>query len=495
MTGVLCKSCQTSVDSLKMQYDAIRARVHTVLAKSQPPAPVPLVATAPVPAAAPARVPPRATRTPAAVRKSVVIKTYLSKVISVVAREVTKAAKQLRAFTLESPLTQMLETIKVACPALNKLLKEVSEGDSKDKRNWFQTMVVNLLLFRNSQRANWVQKRLSLFLLQNRCPKAVFEVLHKLGISMSYTASLATLKTFSNGGVKKLESWKASGQRLMGVVDNINFRIVASEEISTSPNKVVNATIGFITPLRIPNPVERTAENLQPQRPPTALPDAFYYQRDTEFARCKKVVVRMIGRVLANHIPELSVLMPLVSPPLTHAFSEHTSKVSDIQGNEILFIDENEDPGGILDYYWVSLFCNTAFFNPSQTSLQNILNQYSPEGIVFLGGDLRTVELFTSQQRQRRNGTDEESWSRMRFMALDFHLLMNLADVSATLFACLPVSTRVRLPVESQLSRKQTPFIQPRALSNDMARPRHRRYFAKCKTGCTGSSPLTRRRT
>jgi len=59
------------------------------------------------------------------------------------------------------------------------------------------------------------------------------------------------------------------------------------------------------------------------------------------------------------------------------------------------------------------------------------MNKYCPEGDIFLGGDQRTIEMFTAQQRQAANGNREEQWSRFHFMSLDFHLLINLADVRA----------------------------------------------------------------
>jgi hypothetical protein len=58
------------------------------------------------------------------------------------------------------------------------------------------------------------------------------------------------------------------------------------------------------------------------------------------------------------------------------------------------------------------------------------LQKYSPDGVVFFGGDQLTTERFGSVQQQRRNGNDDEKWSRFRFFSLEFHLLMNLADVS-----------------------------------------------------------------
>ena len=57
------------------------------------------------------------------------------------------------------------------------------------------------------------------------------------------------------------------------------------------------------------------------------------------------------------------------------------------------------------------------------------MNTYQPTETLFLCGDQLTAERFRSQQAERSNGSPEESWERLRFGSLDFHLIMNLADV------------------------------------------------------------------
>jgi len=57
------------------------------------------------------------------------------------------------------------------------------------------------------------------------------------------------------------------------------------------------------------------------------------------------------------------------------------------------------------------------------------MEKYSPEGTIFFGGDQLTTERFRSLQKQRANGNRSEKWGRMKFFSLEFHLLINLADV------------------------------------------------------------------
>lgn len=158
----------------------------------------------------------------------------------------------------------------------------------------------------------------------------------------------------------------------MLVVDNINFRFNASEEVSQNRSKIVNATIGIALPTRIPNPFPPTPENLAPQGLPTALPSGFYLQTAAEHAACVQTLTLLIGRVLADFFPTLQMLKPVINKALTHAQSEHTSKATEQQGTEILFLDENKssDVPHILDYLTVRSsfspnFLNQTHFYPS----------------------------------------------------------------------------------------------------------------------------------
>jgi len=280
------------------------------------------------------------------------------RIVDIIHREVNKVSSDLsKTYELAAPVVDIVATIFQKAPALYNILDKATHVDGRaDTRDFFLSAVVSILLFRESQRSNWMQKHLSLFLLFHRCPKAVFGVLHRCGISLSYTASLESLRELSERSFEKLELWQQQGKRLMCVLDNINFRIQSSEEISTNRTKVVNATIGFIAPLRVPNPVQRGEENWPTLSPATRLRDYFYRQSPAELQACKAALVQLIGRVWAAHLPEMAFLKPLVSKPLAHAFSEHTTKVTELQGTEILFLDENkaEDVPGILDYMMVS---------------------------------------------------------------------------------------------------------------------------------------------
>jgi len=298
------------------------------------------------------------------VQKPNYVKEQIPQMVKLVKREIHKGEKQSRELEITSPAKEMVEVVRKSCWVLHNLLEAASDGDGsrQDKRESFVTAVISILLFRDSQRSSWLQKRLSLFLLFHRCPKVVFQALNRCGLSLSYTASLDSLRDLSKKGLEKLETWKQAKKQLMGVVDNINFRIVASEEISTTSTRTVNATIGFLTPMRVKNPVPKTPGNLMPQLLPTKLPADFYFQTEVEWLSCKKMVVHLIGRVLADHVPGLEALKKVVSSPLPHPHSEDARLVTDVQGTEILFLDENksEDIPGILDYFMVRCFVSIA---------------------------------------------------------------------------------------------------------------------------------------
>jgi len=252
-----------------------------------------------------------------------------------------------------------MRIVRSNCWALHGFLDPASGSDKRQGgRDSFLIAAINILLYRQSQRSNWMQKQISLLLLYHRCPKAVFSVFHRCGLCLSYTASLDALRDLSSGALRKLEIWKEDNEDLMAVVDNINFRIVASEEVSTNRNQVVNATIGLVTRIRIPNPIPTTDDNRPQLLTATDLRPYFYKQTDAEWKAARDVVIQLLGRVLADHIPELGFLKPMVSQPLTHPHSEWTSQPTDIQGTEILFLDENksDDIPLILDYFSVSIF-------------------------------------------------------------------------------------------------------------------------------------------
>lgn len=65
------------------------------------------------------------------------------------------------------------------------------------------------------------------------------------------------------------------------------------------------------------------------------------------------------------------------------------------------------------------------------------MNTYCPLGSIFVAGDQLTAVRFESAQRQAANGNDAEKWTRLKFFSVDFHFLMNLADVSNLYSSCL----------------------------------------------------------
>ena len=278
------------------------------------------------------------------------------RIVDIIHREVNKVSHSLQGdFDVKSPFQNIIATVFDKAPALYDFLDKATHREGRtDTRDFFITAAVNVLLFRKSQRSNWMQKQLSLFLLYHRCPKSVFGVLHRCGISLSYTASLEALRELAKGCLEKLALWHSQGKQLMVVVDNINFGINASEEVSTNKGKIVDANIGFVATLRVPNPVNTTEETTRPQLSnPNALRNYFYRQTDEEVLACRTTLVQLIGRVWAAHIPQLAFLKPLVDKVLTHAYSEHTRKVTEMQGTEILFLNQNlsDHNPAIMDYF------------------------------------------------------------------------------------------------------------------------------------------------
>jgi len=209
---------------------------------------------------------------------------------------------------------------------------------------------LSILLYRRSQKANALQKRVSLYLLFQRAPKAVFHLLNKLGCCLSYGASIKALEETSSHMATNLA--KLRGQRVMGVIDNINFTTTVSEETSaTKKSTRINAVLGFVAVLRVPNPFEEG----EPQMDATQLPSNFFFQTPTETTKIVNTLVTLMARVLVKHTPALGGLGKIVSKPLTHQFSNFTSQPLTEQGIEILFYDENksDEVPHILDYTWV----------------------------------------------------------------------------------------------------------------------------------------------
>lgn len=209
-----------------------------------------------------------------------------------------------------------------------------------------------MLLFRRSQANSNLQRKVSLYLLFTRVPKRVFMLLSKTGICLSYEGSLAVLKDSSTSALSTLDQWRNQNARFLVVFDNINFSIKVSEETTASRNRMVHATIGLLAQLRVPNPVSRTVENLQPQRTPTQLPPTFFYHNGDEQSLITEALTILFGRVFAGDQPSLTKYL---KKPLTHPNSEWTTKATEEFGTEILFLDENksEDLPAILDYFAV----------------------------------------------------------------------------------------------------------------------------------------------
>jgi hypothetical protein len=272
--------------------------------------------------------------------------------VDILTRELRKVAMNTKSLKPTRSLQAAAAVARQRAPTVLNLLGEITAGKREDQRVGQLLAATAVLLFRQSNKTSFFQKKMGLYLLFKRCPKAVFGVLHKCGISVCYEASLDALKETSTRVLDNLQRWKQQGKKLMAVVDNINFTITASEETASNKNKTINATIGFITPLRIPNPVEHTLQNQLPQKNPTHLPPGFYFQTQEEVAVTTEIVTILIARVLVAHSPELAHMKKLVDKPLSHAYSEYTAKATEEQGTEILFLDENKstDIPAILDY-------------------------------------------------------------------------------------------------------------------------------------------------
>ena len=237
-----------------------------------------------------------------------------------------------------------------------KLLKDVTTAQRANERDSMLQSACAVMLFRKSQRSSVLQKKLALYLLYNRCPKAVFGVLHRCGVSLSYEGALGALKETSTRALEKLEKWKEEGCRLMAVADNINFSVTASEDTIDAKTKKINATIGYLIRNRVDNPIEQTEENLAPQKKATQLHSGFLFQTTEELTLLTEVLTTLFGRVLADYYPALKALKGFVDQPITHAYSDYTKLATEDQGTEILFLDENKstDIPGILDYFAVS---------------------------------------------------------------------------------------------------------------------------------------------
>jgi hypothetical protein len=248
-------------------------------------------------------------------------------------------------------LAQTLETVQESGGTLLSTLQESSAPESSGRRGHLFAAAC-LLLFRRSQTNSNLQRKVSLYLLFKRCPKAVFLLLNRCGICLSYEGSLAALKESSSSALGNLDKWAIDHARFLAVFDNINFTIKVSEETLSSRNRMVHATIGFLGKFRVPNPIPQSEENLLPQRTPMQLPGSFIYHNEEERGLINDTLTILFGRVLAGNLPSLSRFL---KKPLSHPYSEWTCKITEEFGTEILFLDENksEDVPAILDYFAV----------------------------------------------------------------------------------------------------------------------------------------------
>jgi len=291
----------------------------------------------------------------------------------------------------DAALTEAATLMSLHAKTLESLLKEASKAERADQREGMMLSVMSVLLFRKSQRSNFMQRKLSLYLLFTRCPKAVFSLLHRCGVSLSYEGSLNALKGTSKRALEKLEKWKAQG-RLMAVADNINLTIGQT---------TINATIGHILALRVPNLTEKTPEKLAPQRPPTSLPSTFVHHTPEEVSEMREVLTIMVGRVLVAHNPALAPLKGWVNSPIEHAQSAFTKLRTEECGTEILFLDENKsvDIPQILDYFAVSPFFSLFPPLPALHSLK---------ALTFFASTRNTRRKEKRRRRRRRRKDKKE---------------------------------------------------------------------------------------
>jgi hypothetical protein len=114
------------------------------------------------------------------------------------------------------------------------------------KRPLLTTVVACILAYTRSQKSNMLQGQIGYFLVASKTPKPVIEVLHRLGVSVTYETVLKKFKKIAEIAAVDLRIWAALMLAFFISFDNANFYARVRDQRENHQAEMINYTVGWV---------------------------------------------------------------------------------------------------------------------------------------------------------------------------------------------------------------------------------------------------------
>ena len=114
------------------------------------------------------------------------------------------------------------------------------------RRQRWLTVVTAGLVHCRSQKKNLLAANVGYFLFASKTPKRVIEIIHRLGLSISYESIVHTLRRLAKQAAFDLRKWAASCPAFFISFDNLNFYAHVRDQRLLNRNQMINYTAGYI---------------------------------------------------------------------------------------------------------------------------------------------------------------------------------------------------------------------------------------------------------
>jgi hypothetical protein len=114
------------------------------------------------------------------------------------------------------------------------------------RQTLLMTVVICVLSYARSQKSNLLQTHVGYFLAASRTPKAVIEVLHRLGLSLKYDSITDPFRNVAKLSAEDLKTFVSTFPSFFVSFDNANFYARVRDETLHNIAEMLNYTVGCI---------------------------------------------------------------------------------------------------------------------------------------------------------------------------------------------------------------------------------------------------------
>ncbi|KAL1686720.1 hypothetical protein GGG16DRAFT_63723 [Schizophyllum commune] len=346
----------------------------------------------------------------------------MSRLLPVIQKE-GRRIKEIMSHGRDLPLIQLVEEfsldkladeIQEKAPVIWSILCDASGGDTGGEDGEVLTTMCAMMGVLRSQRANDFQTTFGLFLLASGSAKREIEVLSHAGLCTSYSTILEHVKGLSDEGAARFREL-IKKQACMIAWDNLNIAFRKDAQRLSSADHFDNGTTATLVPLYDPvtgSSVPHGALPFSLNEPRTTRKlDIPYAPADLfptrlEEGQISESCLWQLKRLAMDHIPGLSRLQETVGAcPTVDQIPLHKTEQYPLPAMET---DESSIDGTLEVVHEI-------FESLGMTS-----EDWRKHGLLFVDGDLLTMQLVDKLQSARRNSTDDVD--ALRFLIQRFGL-------------------------------------------------------------------------